>query len=82
MRGAALGVGRPGLTRDEVTPVSWKNSSAMAGEATAILKGTPNLAAAKKLADFAATKEANMLYNESYSVLAYPGIAKPIANIE
>jgi iron(III) transport system substrate-binding protein len=49
-------------------------------EATAVMKGTPNLAAAKKLADFAATKEANMLYNESYSVLAYPDIAKPIAN--
>jgi iron(III) transport system substrate-binding protein len=49
-------------------------------EATAIMKGTPHLDAAKKLADFAASKDANAMYNESYSVLAYPGIAKPIAN--
>jgi iron(III) transport system substrate-binding protein len=43
-------------------------------EATAIVKGTKNLAAAKKLADWAATKKANELYAKSYAVVAYPGI--------
>jgi iron(III) transport system substrate-binding protein len=39
-------------------------------EATAIMKGTKNLVAAQKLADFSASAEANKLYNESYQVLA------------
>jgi iron(III) transport system substrate-binding protein len=39
-------------------------------EATAIMKGTKNLDAAKKIADFAASAEANKLYNDSYQVLA------------
>jgi iron(III) transport system substrate-binding protein len=43
-------------------------------EATAIVKGTKNLEAAKKLADWAATKKANELYAKSYAVVAYPGI--------
>ncbi|MGZ5907269.1 MAG: putative 2-aminoethylphosphonate ABC transporter substrate-binding protein, partial [Reyranella sp.] len=43
-------------------------------EVTAIVKGTKNLAAAKKLADWAVTKKANELYAQSYAVVAYPGI--------
>jgi iron(III) transport system substrate-binding protein len=43
-------------------------------EATAIVKGTKNLEAAKKLADWAASKKANELYGKSYAVVAYPGI--------
>lgn len=39
-------------------------------EATAIVKGTKNLAAAKKLADWAVTKKANELYAKSYAVVA------------
>ncbi len=39
-------------------------------EATAILKGTKNLEAAQKLADFSSSADANKLYNESYQVLA------------
>jgi iron(III) transport system substrate-binding protein len=39
-------------------------------EATAIMKGTDKLEAAKKVADFAASAEANKLYNKSYQVLA------------
>lgn len=39
-------------------------------EATAIMKGTDKLDAAKKVADFAASAAANQLYNESYQVLA------------
>ena len=49
-------------------------------EATAIMKGTKNLEAAQKLADFSVSKEANMMYNGVYAVVAYPGIAQPVEN--
>ena len=39
-------------------------------EATAIMKGTRHMKAAQALADFAASAEANKLYNDSYQVLA------------
>ncbi|MCW3482039.1 putative 2-aminoethylphosphonate ABC transporter substrate-binding protein [Neisseriaceae bacterium JH1-16] len=45
-------------------------------EATAIMKGTKNLDAAKKLADFAASREAMEQYDKNYAVLAMPGVAK------
>ncbi|WP_422015089.1 putative 2-aminoethylphosphonate ABC transporter substrate-binding protein [Reyranella sp.] len=44
-------------------------------EVTAIVKGTKNLEAAKKLADWAATKKANELYAKTYPIVAYPGVA-------
>ena len=47
-------------------------------EATAIVKGTDKLDAAKKLVDFTVTKDANVMYNSGYAVVAYPGIAKPV----
>lgn len=47
-------------------------------EATAIVKGTKKLAAAQKLVDFTVTKEANMMYNKGYAVVAYPGVAAPV----
>jgi iron(III) transport system substrate-binding protein len=43
-------------------------------EATAIVKGTKNLAAAQKLADFAVTKEAYELYGKFYAIVGYPGL--------
>jgi iron(III) transport system substrate-binding protein len=43
-------------------------------EATAIMKGTKNLDAAKKLADWAVTKKANELYGKYYAIVAYPDI--------
>jgi len=49
-------------------------------EATAIMKGTKNLDAAKKLVDFSVSKEANVMYNNVYAVVAYPGVAKPVKN--
>jgi iron(III) transport system substrate-binding protein len=49
-------------------------------EATAIMKGTKNLEAAKKLADWAATKKANELYGKYYAIVAYPGINAMPAN--
>lgn len=47
-------------------------------EATAIMKGTKKLEAAKRLVDWSVSKEANELYNEGYAVVAYPGVAKPV----
>lgn len=43
-------------------------------EATAIVKGTKNLALAKKVADWGATKGASELYSKSYAIVAYPGV--------
>ncbi|MGH7186007.1 MAG: putative 2-aminoethylphosphonate ABC transporter substrate-binding protein [Pseudomonadota bacterium] len=49
-------------------------------EATAIMNGTDNPDAAKKLADFAASAAANQLYAKSYSVTAHPDISGMIEN--
>lgn len=49
-------------------------------EATAIVKGTKNLDAAKKLVDFSVSKAANVMYNSVYAVVAYPGVAQPVEN--
>jgi iron(III) transport system substrate-binding protein len=46
-------------------------------EATAIIKGSKNIEAAKKLADFSASLPAMQLYQKSYAVLAMPGVAQP-----
>ncbi|RZI83690.1 MAG: putative 2-aminoethylphosphonate ABC transporter substrate-binding protein, partial [Pseudomonas sp.] len=46
-------------------------------EATAVIKGTPKAAAAKRLADFSASPAAMDLYKENFAVLAAPGMAKP-----
>lgn len=46
-------------------------------EATAIMKGTPHLEAAKKLADWCASREANVLYEKNFAIVAYPGVAQP-----
>lgn len=43
-------------------------------EATAIMKGTKNLAAAQKLADFAVTKQAYEMYGKFYAIVGYPGM--------
>jgi iron(III) transport system substrate-binding protein len=43
-------------------------------EATAIMKGTKNLDAAKKLADWAASKKANELYGKYYAIVAHPDV--------
>jgi iron(III) transport system substrate-binding protein len=43
-------------------------------EATAIVKGTKNLAAAQKLADFAVSKPAYELYGKYYAIVGYPGL--------
>jgi len=47
-------------------------------EATAIIKGTKKLAAAKILVDWSITEKANKMYNEGYAVVGIPGLAKPV----
>jgi iron(III) transport system substrate-binding protein len=43
-------------------------------EATAIMRGTRNLAAAQRVADFSVSRKANELYNSFYSIVALPGL--------
>jgi iron(III) transport system substrate-binding protein len=50
-------------------------------EAFGIHKGTKQLDAAKKLADWASSKEAMELYANNFAIVAVPGIAKPLPNI-
>lgn len=50
-------------------------------EATAIMKGTKNLAAAKKFADWSASRSANELYEKNFAIVAMPGVAQPNAHI-
>jgi iron(III) transport system substrate-binding protein len=50
-------------------------------EATAIMKGTSRLEAARKLADWSASRAANELYEKNFAIVAYPGVAKPNAHI-
>jgi len=50
-------------------------------EAFAIHKGTKNLEAAKKLADWASSKDAMLLYGKNFAITAQPGVAAPLANV-
>jgi iron(III) transport system substrate-binding protein len=47
-------------------------------EATAIVAGTDNMEDAKTLVDWTITKDANVMYNTGYAVVAYPGVAKAV----
>ena len=51
-------------------------------EATAILNTSKQPEAAKKLADWAVTPDANKLYAENYAIVALDGIAAPLDFIE
>jgi iron(III) transport system substrate-binding protein len=50
-------------------------------EAFAIHKGTKKLDAAKKLADWASSKDAMLLYGKNFAITAHPGVAAPLANV-
>ena len=50
-------------------------------EAFAIHKGTKKLDAAKKLADWATSKDAMLLYGKNFAITAQPGVAQPLANV-
>lgn len=47
-------------------------------EGTAILRGSRNMDAAKKLADWAVTRAANEAYGKYYAVLALPGVTPAV----
>jgi len=47
-------------------------------ESFGLIKGAKNMADAKKFADWSVAKETNVMYNEAYAVVAYPGVAKPV----
>ncbi|MBA2962485.1 MULTISPECIES: putative 2-aminoethylphosphonate ABC transporter substrate-binding protein [Ramlibacter] len=50
-------------------------------EAFGIHKGTKKLAAAKKLADWASSKDAMLLYGKNFAITAQPGVAAPLPNV-
>ena len=50
-------------------------------EAFAIHKGTKKIDAAKKLADWASSKDAMLLYGKNFAITAQPGVAAPLANV-
>jgi iron(III) transport system substrate-binding protein len=50
-------------------------------EASAIMKSTKKLDAARKLMDWSVTREANELYAKGYAIVAMPGVAKPLPNV-
>ena len=50
-------------------------------EAFAIHKGTKKLDAAKKLADWASSRDAMLLYGNNFAITAMPGVAEPLANV-
>ena len=50
-------------------------------EAFAIMKNTKKVDAAKKLADFVSSREANQMYGGNYAITAIAGTAKPLPNI-
>lgn len=50
-------------------------------EGTAIYKGTKNLDAAQKLADWSASKDAMQLYGKNFAVTAIPGVAPKLDSI-
>lgn len=47
-------------------------------EATAIMKGTDKMDAAKTLVDWSVTEKANQMYNEGYAVIGITELAKPV----
>ncbi|MBX2870076.1 MAG: putative 2-aminoethylphosphonate ABC transporter substrate-binding protein [Acidiferrobacterales bacterium] len=47
-------------------------------EATAIMKGTDKMDAAKTLVDWSITDKANKMYNEGYAVIGKQALAKPV----
>ncbi len=50
-------------------------------ESFAIHRGTKKLDAAKKLADWASSKDAMLLYGKNFAITAQPGVAEPLKNV-
>ncbi|MEP7138926.1 MAG: putative 2-aminoethylphosphonate ABC transporter substrate-binding protein [Caldimonas sp.] len=50
-------------------------------EAFGIMKTTTKMDAAKKLADWASSRDAMQLYGKNFAITAQPGVAAPLANV-
>ena len=50
-------------------------------EATGIHKGTKNMAAAQKLADWSASEQAMALYAKNFAIVAIPSMNQPLPNV-
>ena len=50
-------------------------------EAFGIMKATKKMDAAKKLADWASSKDAMLLYGKNFAITAQPGVAAPLPNV-
>jgi iron(III) transport system substrate-binding protein len=50
-------------------------------EAFGIMKGTKKPEAARKLADWASSKDAMQLYGKNFAITAQPGVAAPLPNV-
>jgi len=76
----AMGIGfdaRGALLKSQGAPIEViipKEGAGWDMEATGIMRGTRNLAAAQRLADWTVTRKANELYNSWYAIVAYPGL--------
>ncbi|MDA7949349.1 MAG: putative 2-aminoethylphosphonate ABC transporter substrate-binding protein [Hyphomicrobiaceae bacterium] len=64
--------GAPVLTVAPTEGVGWDL------ESFGLVKGAKNADAAKKFADWSVSKDTNVMYNDAYAVVAYPGVAKPV----
>ncbi len=63
-----------GAPIDIVVPVDGTGWEA---EGFAVVAGRPHLPLARRVADWAASREANALYARSYAIVAYPGVSSP-----
>lgn len=64
--------GAPVLTVAPSEGVGWDL------ESFGLVKNAKNAEAARKFADWSVTREINVIYNQEYAVVAYPGVAKPV----
>ena len=74
----------PTATRPRARRSTWcSRRKAWAGTSrrSRIHKGTKKIDAAKKLADWASSKDAMMLYGKNFAITAQPGVAAPLANV-
>jgi len=71
-------------TKPKAHPLTWCSLKKALGwdlESFAIHKGTKKLDAAKKLANWASSKDAMKLYGKNFAITAHPGVAEPLANV-
>jgi iron(III) transport system substrate-binding protein len=75
---------RANATRNQGAPIDIVYPKEGLGwdiEAIAIVKGTPQLDAAKKLSDWASSKDAMELYAKNFAIVAMPGIATRLKHV-